>query len=56
MTKNVKNASVGPLKAPSKAKGGEWAVKVERAMQIRESSAAARRGKPMSFPTGMHRR
>lgn len=45
-----------PVSAPSKGKESEWAAKVEIALQIRESSAETRKGKPMSFPTGSRRR
>jgi hypothetical protein len=45
-----------PVSPPPKVKESEWASKIEIAMEIRESSAEARKGKPLSFPTGLHRR
>jgi hypothetical protein len=36
--------------APPAAKEGAWEKKIERAMEIRESTAKAREGKPVSFP------
>lgn len=54
MHRNARKAL--PVSAPSKGKESEWAAKVEIALQVRESSAEARKGKPMSFPTGLRRR
>jgi hypothetical protein len=56
MHNRANKATSLPVSAPSKAKESEWAVKIERALQIRESSAEARRGKPMSFPAGLRQR
>lgn len=39
------------LRPPEEAKDRQLAKKIERALEIRESSAKARKGKPVSFPT-----
>jgi hypothetical protein len=44
-----------PLTPPKGSKEGKWATKIERAMQIRQASAEARKGKPLAFPTRLTR-
>jgi hypothetical protein len=56
MPRNGKATPTAPISTPSNARGGEWAVKIEKALQIRQSSAEARKGRPMSFPAGLRRR
>ncbi len=55
MTENGKRTSV--LRAPQELKAPATLVKkVARALEVRESSAKARAGKPLAFPTGRMRR
>ncbi len=56
MSNPDKSVAAPLISTPSLGKGGEWAGKLERALQVRESSAQSRKGKPMSFPMGMRRR
>jgi hypothetical protein len=39
------------LRPPQKTKDVDWSRKTERALEIRESTAKAREGKPLAFPT-----
>ena len=42
----------GPLRPPANAKKAAGsAVKVAKALEIRKSTAAARQGKPLAFPS-----
>jgi hypothetical protein len=39
-----------PIPPPAETKEGAWERKIERAIEIRESTAKAREGKPVAFP------
>jgi len=55
VSNNQKTPKVGALKIPSETRTPSLAEKGAKAVEIRKSAAAARQGKPLTFPSQLRR-